>query len=100
MNSTTKNRTFGAVAVFAVLLGSAACGTETVVEPSTQPGVEGRVYQPNSVPSDRASQGPKGYSADALERKAAADKKRHDDASTDRWDRSSQFDQKGRPGRP
>ncbi len=94
------NRLAGASVLLAVLLGSAACGTETIAEPSTQPG---RQYQPNSAPSEKPSQGPKGYSADALERKAAADKKRQDQASTDRWDRSSQYGhptRKGLPGRP
>ncbi len=87
MNTSTKNRTFGAFGLLAVLLGSAACGTETVVEPGTQP-----------APAVSSEGTPKGYSADALERKAAAEKKRQDDASTDRWARGS--NERGFPGRP
>ena len=103
MNSNIKHRIFGASAVIAVLFGAVACGTETVNEPGTQPGFEARVYPPTSVPS--TSDGRKGgISADAAERKAAADKARRDKASTDRWARGTQvenkLDQAGHPGRP
>ena len=42
MNSKIKNRTLGATALLAVLLGSAACGNESVTENDigTQPGFE------------------------------------------------------------
>ena len=91
MNTKLHARVAGASVLLAVLLGSTACGTETVND-------TGPLSQP---PAPAKSEGaPKGYSADALERKAAADKKRQDQASIDRWDRTSQFDHKGRPGRP
>ena len=59
MNSIVKSRTAGASILLAVLLGSAACGTETVTEngPGTQPGIEARIYPPVSVPT--APQGEK-----------------------------------------
>ena len=85
-----QTRAAGASVLLAVLLGSTACGTETVND-------TGPLSQPAPAKSEGA---PKGYSADALERKAAADKKRQDQASIDRWDRTSQFDHQGRPGRP
>ena len=53
MNSIVKSRTAGATILLAVLLGSAACGSETVTEngPGTQPGIEARIYPPVSVPT-------------------------------------------------
>jgi hypothetical protein len=89
MNTNTFTRAAGASVLLAVLLGSTACGTETV---NTDPG--------SPVAPAKTKGAPSGVSADALERKAAADKKRQDQASIDRWDRSSQFEQKGLPGRP
>ncbi len=91
----TKNltrRAIGASVLVAALTGFTACGTETVNE--TSPGGSKQASAPASPNA------PRGYSADALERKAAADKKRQDQASIDRWDRSSQYNHKGRPGRP
>ena len=43
MNSTIQRRTFAATALLAVLLGSAACGTEKVTDggTGTQPGYRG-----------------------------------------------------------
>ena len=74
MNSTIKSRTAGATVLLAVLLGSAACGSETVTEngPGTQPGIEARIYPPVSVPT--APQGEKKgrVSAETAERLAAA----------------------------
>jgi hypothetical protein len=87
----TKSRTLGAAALLAVLLGSAACGTETVKEtdPGTQP-----------APAVETKGAPSGVSADALERKAAAEKERQDRASTDRWARGSNRPGYGHPGQP
>jgi hypothetical protein len=94
MNSTIKSRTLAATALLAVLLGSAACGTETVTE--TDPGTQSQV-----APRPK---GHGGISADAAERKAAAEKARQDRASTARWDRGAQIENKlqqaGHPGRP
>jgi hypothetical protein len=94
MTSTIKNRTLGATALLAVLLGSAACGTDTVTE--TDPGTQSQV-----APQPK---GPGGLSADSAERKAAAEKARQDRASTERWARGSQIENKlsqyGHPGRP
>ena len=96
MNSIVKSRTAGATILLAVLLGSAACGTETVNE--TDPGTQSQV-----APAPR----PKGHgpiSADSAERQAAAEKARLDRASTARWARGTQFENKlkqaGHPGRP
>jgi hypothetical protein len=94
MNSTIKNRTLAATALLAVLLGSAACGTDTVTE--TDPGTQSQV-----APRPK---GHGGMSADAAERRAAAEKARQDRASTERWDRGTQIENKlqqyGHPGRP
>ena len=104
MNSIVKSRTAGASILLAVLLGSAACGTETVSEngPGTQPGIEARIYPPVSVPT--APQGEKGrVSAETAERLAAEEKARQDRASTERWARGTQVENKlqaGSPGRP
>jgi hypothetical protein len=105
MNSIVKSRTAGASILLAVLLGSAACGTETVTEngPGTQPGIEARIYPPVSVPT--APQGEKKVrmSAETAERLAAEEQARQDRASTQRWARGTQVENKlqaGSPGRP
>jgi len=105
MNSIVKSRTAGATILLAVLLGSAACGSETVSEngPGTQPGIEARIYPPVSVPT--APQGEKKgrVSAETAERLAAEEKARQDRASTVRWARGTQIENKlqaGSPGRP
>ena len=96
MNS-IKNRTLGATALLAVLLGSAACGNETVSEtdpgnqPAANPPVIASPYAPGSTSADRA------------EREAAEKQARQDRASTDRWARGTnenQFEHAGHPGRP
>ncbi len=86
-----KSRTLGTSVLLAVLLGSTACGTETVKEtdPGTQP-----------APAVSTKGVPSGVSADALERKAAAEKERQDRASTDRWARGSNGRGYGYPGQP
>ena len=99
MNSTTKNRTLGATALLAILLGSAACGTETVNEPSTQPGYEARIYPPTAVPSAPVGEKKGRVSADAAEQKAAAEKARQDQAASDRWARGTQVENKLQGGR-
>jgi hypothetical protein len=98
MNRKIKNRTLGATAVLAVLLGSAACGNETVSD--TDPG-----NQPAAKPPVVASPyAPHGTSADRAEREAAAEKARQDRASTDRWARGTQIENKlkrsGHPSQP
>jgi hypothetical protein len=94
MNSTIKNRTLAATALLAVLLGSAACGTDTVTD--TDPGT-----QSQGAPRPK---GHGGISADSAERKAAAEKARQDRASTDRWDRGALMENKlkraGHPTQP
>ena len=106
MNSTIKNRTLGATALLAVLLGSAACGNETVTDndTGTQPGFEARIYPPSSVPPAPLGEKRGPISADAAERKAAADKARQDRASADRWARGTQVEDKlkrsGHPSQP
>jgi hypothetical protein len=95
MNSKIKNRTLGATALLAVLLGSAACGNETVTDNDTQPGAAAH----NVPPAAEGEQhGP--ISADAAERKAAADKARQDRASADRWARGTQIEGKLKSGHP
>ena len=93
MNSTIKTRTLGATVLLAVLLGSAACGNDTVSE--TDPG-----NQPAAV----SSNAPRGTSADRAEREAVEKKARQDRASTDRWARGTnhgnQLKYAGHPGRP
>ena len=73
MNSTIQRRTFTATALLAVLLGSAACGSEKVTDggTGTQPGYEARVYPPASVPPAPLGQKKGRVSADAAERQAA-----------------------------
>jgi hypothetical protein len=86
MNSKIKNRTLGATALLAVLLGSAACGSETV---SDGPG-----NQPAAKPPIAAPKGHGGTSADRAEREGAEQKARQDQASTDRWARGTQIESK------
>ena len=105
MNSIVKSRTAGASILLAVLLGSAACGTETVTEngPGTQPGVEARIYPPVSVPTTPVGEKKVRMSAETAERLAAEEKARQDRASTQRWARGTQVENKlqaGSPGRP
>jgi len=103
MNSKIKNRTLGATALLAVLLGSAACGNETVTdnETGTQPGFVARNYPPSSVPPVPYGEKKGPISADAAERQAAAEKARQDRASTERWARGTQVeDQLKRSGHP
>ena len=93
MNTIIKRRAFTATALFAVLLGSAACGSETVTnDGGAQPGYESRIYPPASVPPAPLGEKKGPVTADAAERKAAAEKARQDRASTDRWARGSQSD--------
>jgi len=102
MNSKIKNRTLGATALLAVLLGSAACGNETVTDTDTgtQPGFGARIYPPTSVPPAPLGEKRGPISADAAERKAAADKARQDRASADRWARGTQVEDKLKSGHP
>ena len=105
MNSIVKSRTAGATILLAVLLGSAACGTETVSEdgPGTQPGIEARIYPPVSVPTAPQSEKKGRVSAETAERLAAEEKARQDRASTQRWARGTHVENKlqaGSPGRP
>jgi hypothetical protein len=97
MNSTTKNRTLGATALLTVLLVSAACGNDTVSE--TDPG-----NQPAANPAIASPYAPRGTSADRAEREAAEEKARQDQASSDRWARGTNVENKlehaGHPGRP
>ena len=104
MNSTIKS-TAGATILLAVLLGSAACGSETVTEngPGTQPGFEARIYPPVSVPTAPQVEKKGRVSAETAERLAAEEKARQDRASTQRWARGTQVESKlqaGSPGRP
>ena len=106
MNSIDKSRTAAATILLAVLLGSAACGTETVSEngPGTQPGIEARIYPPVSVPPAPLGEKKGRVSAETAERLAAEEKARQDRASTQRWARGTQVESKlqqsGHPGRP
>jgi hypothetical protein len=105
MNSIVKSRTAGASILLAVLLGSAACGTDTVSEngPGTQPGIEARIYPPVSVPTVPQAEKKGRVSAETAERLAAEEKARQDRASTQRWARGTQVENKlqaGSPGRP
>ena len=107
MNSIVKSRTAGATILLAVLLGSAACGTETVSEngPGSQPGIEARIYPPVSVPT--APVGKSSHEVACLPTPPSArppqEKARQDRASTERWARGTQIENKlqaGSPGRP
>ena len=102
MNSIVKSRTAGATILLAVLLGSAACGTETVSEngPGSQPGIEARIYPPVSVPTTPVGEKKVRMSAERL---GAEEKARQDRASTARGARQTQVEirlQGGLPGRP
>lgn len=103
MNTNTSTRTIaGASLLLAVLLGTAACGDETLAEPGTAPGQPARVYPPVSVPPVQLDQ-PGRVSADTAERQGQAAKERHDRASTLRWARGSHVEgeiQLRRDGRP
>ena len=101
MNTNTRTTILGATTLLAVLLGTAACGDETVAEPGTAPGYEARVFPPVSVPTAPVDK-PGRVSADTAERRAQAQKARQDRASTLRWARGSQVEEKlgGQPGRP
>ena len=103
MNSIVKSRTAGASILLAVLLGSAACGTETVSEngPGSQPGIEARIYPPVSVPTAPVGKSShSGVSADSAERQAAQEKARQDRASTERWARGTQVENKLKASSP
>ena len=106
MNISTRTRIFGATATLGTLLALTACGTETVVEtgPGTQPVTQSRVYPPLALPVWTPAPKPGVSSADAAERRAAADKARRDRADTLRWARGTQQENKlkhaGHPGQP
>ena len=93
----------GATATLALLLVATACGSETVsdTDPGTAP-VANRIYPPTSIPTVPVVTKKGGVSADAAERAAAAEKARQDAASTARWNRGSQVENKlkhtGYPG--
>ena len=100
MNLSTRTSMAGATALLAVLVTTAACGSESVVtDPSANIGAAPRGHA--ATGGDRAS----GHiSADAAERQAQALKQRQDRASTARWDRGThkenQLKDAGHPGRP
>ena len=85
----------GATATLALLLVATACGSETVsdTDPGTAP-VANRIYPPTSIPTVPVVTKKGGVSADAAERAAAAEKARQDAASTARWNRGSQVENK------
>ena len=93
----------GATATLALLLVATACGSETVsdTDPGTAPAAN-RIYPPTSIPPVPVGTKKGGVSADAAERSAAAEKARQDAASTDRWNRGSQVENRlkhaGYPG--
>jgi hypothetical protein len=92
MNKTIASRAAGATALFAVLLASAACGTETVdqTDPGAPVGKHGRVI------------GHGGTSADTAERHAQEQKARAERADALRAAQGHQqmLDKAGLPGRP
>ena len=105
MNISTRTGIAGTTAALGMLLAFTACGTETVTEtdPGNQPAAQSRIYPPTKVPvwTPGVRKGP--TSADAAERKAAADQARHDRASTLRWARGTHQEnqlQAGHPGQP
>jgi hypothetical protein len=108
MNISTRTRIFGATAALGTLLALTACGTETVADTGagTQPVTQSRVYPPINVPvwTPGPNPSPGVLSADAAERRAAADKARRDRADTLRWARGTQQENKlkhaGHPGQP
>jgi hypothetical protein len=92
MNISTRTRIFGATAALGTLLALAACGTETVADTDagTQPATQSRIYPPLAVPVWTPGPKPSVLSADAAERRAAAEKARHDRADSLRWARGTQ----------
>jgi hypothetical protein len=106
MNISTRTRIFGATAALGTLLALTACGTETVADTGagTQPVTQSRVYPPTTVPVWTPGPKPSVLSADAAERRAAADKARRDRADTARWARGTHQENKlkyaGHPGQP
>ena len=99
MNISTRTRLAGATATLGMLLAFTACGTRDRV--GHRPGHAVRSAPTRSGP-DRA--GGIGTTADAAERRAAADKARQDQASTDRWARGTNVENKlkrsGHPSQP
>ena len=91
MNISTRTRIFGATATLGTLLALTACGTETVSEtdPGTQPVTTSRIYPPTKVPVWTPGPNPGVTSADAAERRAAADKARRERADMLRWARGT-----------
>jgi hypothetical protein len=108
MNKRTRSRVIAAAAILFVLLGSAACGTETVTDtdPGAQPAGQARIYPPVSVPPMpiiKPTPTPQGMSADAAERRYANDKARAERADALRAAQGNQVAKKldnGKPGRP
>jgi len=106
MNISTRTRIFGATATLGTLLALTACGTETVVEtdPGTQPITQSRPYPPTKLPVWTPGSKPGVLSADAAERRAAADKARKERADMLRWARGthqeSNLKHAGHPGQP
>jgi hypothetical protein len=96
MNISTRTRLAGATATLGMLLAFTACGTETVSEtdPGTQSVANPKVRKAGGI----------GTTADAAERRAAADKARQDQAATDRWARGTNVENKlqgaGHPSQP
>lgn len=98
MNSKARSRTAGATALFALLLGTAACGTATTdtTDPGTQPEAVNGIHPPTSAP-DRSTGG---VSADSAERRAA-DQARAEKADALRAAQGIQHANKlGHPGMP
>ena len=94
MNIST--RIIGSAASIGLLVALSACGTETVSD--TDPG-----NLPAAKPAVGPSDAARNQSADSAEREAAAEKARQDRASTLRWQRSIQQENKlkyGHPGQP
>ena len=81
MNISARTTMAGSTALLALLLTTAACGSESVV---SDPGTPVRHA---ATGGDRQRHG--GMSADVAGRKAAAEKLRQDRASSARWDRST-----------
>jgi hypothetical protein len=106
MNISTRTRIFGATAALGTLLALTACGTETVADTDagTQPVTQSRVYPPTKVPVWTPEPKPGVLSADAAERRAAADKARKERADMLRWARGTQQENNlkhaGHPGQP
>jgi hypothetical protein len=102
MNISTRTRIAGATATLGVLLALTACGSETVVDPGTQPLAKPQVKGGGG--REQAHQGGYGTTADSAERRAAEEKARQDRASTARWYRvahvENQLKHAGHPGQP